>query len=105
MSRMTKFLKQTCSFASIQRDSSGTAILNRYGEVQYNAPVELKCRRERIVKDVQTSNGAVLKSTNRYFVDESVVISADDMIDGKVVLEVEEYTNELGLTEGYECYV
>lgn len=105
MSRMTKFLKQTCLFSAAVRDTQDVIQLNRYGEVEYEEPIQLSCRRERTVKDVLTSNGAVMKSTARYFLDESVVIQADDKLDGRTVLSVAEYTNQLGLTEGFECYV
>lgn len=105
MSRMTKFLKQTCSFERVRRNDEGTAVLDKYGEPQYDSPIKIKCRRERLVKDVQTSTGAVLRSTTRYFVDESQPIEVDDRFDGKTILSVEEYINQLGTTEGYECYV
>ena len=105
MSRMTKFLKQTCTFERANRNTDGSIKLNQFGEVEYFAPVQLKCRRERIIKDVQTTNGAILKSSTRYFTDEAVAIDADDKLDGRVVLEVEEYTNQLGQPEGYESYV
>ena len=105
MSRMTKFLKQTCTFERANRNTDGSIKLNKFGEVEYFAPVQLKCRRERIIKDVQTTNGAILKSSTRYFTDETAAINADDKLDGRVVLEVEEYTNQLGKPEGYESYV
>ena len=102
MSRMTKFLKQTCIFEAAVRDASGKIALNKYGEVAYEAPITLKCRRERTTKDVLTANGSVVRSASIYYTDESQVIRPDDKIDGRVVLGVEEYTNELGLTEGFE---
>lgn len=102
MSRMTKFLKQTCTFEAAVRDASGAIALNRYGEAEYEAPITLKCRRERTTKDVLTANGSVVRSASIYYTDESQVIRPDDKIDGRVVLSVEEYTNELGLTEGFE---
>lgn len=105
MSRMTKFLKQTCLFEKAKRNADGTVQLDKFGEPQYESPVRLKCRRERIIRDVQTSNGAVLRSSTRYYTDELRAIEADDRFDGKAVLEVEEYTNQLGNTEGYESYV
>lgn len=105
MSRMTKFLKQTCSFEKALRNSDGTTKLDKFGEVMYAAPKSIKCRRERIIKDVQTNTGAILSSSTRYFVDEVQVIEPDDRFDGKAVLEVEEYVNAQGATEGYECYV
>lgn len=84
------------------RDASGEIALNKYGEAQYGAPTTLKCRRERTTKDVLTANGSVVRSASIYYTDESTVIRPDDRIDGKVVLSVEEYTNELGKTEGFE---
>lgn len=84
------------------RDASGEIALNKYGEAQYGAPITLKCRRERTTKDVLTANGSVVRSASIYYTDESTVIRPDDRIDGKVVLSVEEYTNELGKTEGFE---
>lgn len=105
MSRMTKFLKQSCNFSPATRDALGSTVLNTYGELSYETPVELKCRRESTTKDILTPNGSILRASTRYFLDESVVIRADDKLDGRVVLTVIEYTNQLGLCEGYECYV
>ena len=97
MSRMSKFLKQTCILEKALKDSSGCAKLDKFGEVLYAAPQTIKCRRERIVKDVQSST--------RYFTDDSIVIEADDRLDGKVIVEVAEYINAKGEPEGYESYV
>lgn len=105
MSRMTKFLHQTCTWKKALRKPDGTVQLNVYGEVQYDAGTSVKCRRETLIKDTLTTNGAVLKSQTRYFVDESCPVQADDMLDGRVVLFVSEYTNHLGATEGFEIYV
>ena len=105
MSRMTKFLKQICTYTPAQRDEHGKVVLNKFGEVQYGESQQLKCRREKTMRDVQTGNGAIIKSSTRYYTDELVQISADDLIDGKTVLEVEEYINQVGTTEGYESYV
>lgn len=105
MSRMTKFLRQSCVLEKAQRNSVGDVNLDEYGDILYENPQTLKCRRERFVKDMQTNTGATLKTSSRYFLDESVAVEADDRIDGKVILSVEEYTNQQGLCEGYECYV
>lgn len=105
MSRMTKFLKQTCVFERARRNDEGVVLLDKYGHPQYEAPVKIKCRREKIVQDVQVATGSILRSSTRYFTDESQYIEADDRFDGKVVLQVEEYTNQLGKTEGFESYV
>lgn len=104
MSRMTKFLKQTCALEIYQLGADGSPLLNDFGEIQYNAPITCRCRRERCIQDVATSNGAILKSASRYFLDESTPILADYRIDGRVVLQVADYVNGLGRTEGYEVY-
>lgn len=102
---MTKFLKQTCVFEKALRNEDGTTKLDKFGEVMYASPRQLKCRREKVVKDVQTNTGAILSSSTRYFTDEAQPIDPDDRFDGKVVLEVSEYINSQGLPEGYESYV
>lgn len=105
MSRLTKFLKQTCQYESAQRDKNGKTKLNEYGDILYAKPKTLRCRREKLVTDIQTGTGAILKTSSRYFFDERVEVLADDRIDGHVVISAEEYTNQLGKCEGYECYV
>lgn len=105
MSRMTKFLKQTCQVEAYELDENGNPERNRFGEIIYKAPVTMKCRREKVVKDVQTTNGSVVQATTRYFLDERADLHADYRIDGHVLLTVEEYTNEHGSCEGYEVYV
>ena len=105
MSRITKFLNQKCQYSRAIRDASGRPILNRYGEVQRGLPTTKKCRKERITKDVQTSNGSIVRSTSVYYFDESTTVDVDDALDGDVVLSVSEYRNIMGVLEGYECYV
>ena len=105
MSRMSKCLKQTCILEKARKNPDGSTKLDKFGEIMYDAPQTIKCRRERIVKDVQTSTGAIQRSSTRYFIDETQPVEADDRIDGKTVLEVSEYINQLGKVEGYECYV
>ena len=105
MSRMTKFLKQTCTFEKAQRDNSGKTLLSNYGDILYNAPVTLPCRREKYVVDLRESNGAILKAQTRYFLDEAVEVQADDRIDGNVILNCEEYIDQFGVCIGYEVYV
>ena len=104
MSRMTKFLKQTCKFEEASRDASGKPIMNKYGEPSYKSPLTLKGRREGHTKDVLTTNGAVIRSETIYYTDETQLIRTDDKLDGKVVVAVSEYTNEHGKVEGYESH-
>lgn len=105
MSRMTKFLKQTCLFERATRNEYNEIQLDKFGVIHYEDPVEIKCRREKIFKSVQISNGSILQSSIRYFIDDSVLIEVNDKLDNKVILEVEEYINNLGQVEGYEVYV
>ena len=104
MSTMTKFLKQTCSFESAVR-ANGLTVLNEYGDIQYNSSTSLPCRREKQVRDIQTVDGAILKASTRYFLDEAAEVQADDRIDGHVVLYAEEYIDQFGQCVGYEVYV
>lgn len=105
MSRMTKFLRQTCSVQPYQVDGNGNPILNDFGELQYQPVKSCRCRHEVAFKDVQSYNGQIIKSQSRYFLDGSLEIKANYKIDGKLVLEVSTYVNGLGLCEGYEVYV
>lgn len=104
MSRMTKFLKQSCQLEKYVVDN-GQPKLNAFGELQYQLPIQLKCRNEMSHKDVQTANGSIVRSTAVYYLDESVPIMADYRIDGRVVVSVISYVNALGKVEGYEVYV
>lgn len=105
MSRMTKFLKQTCRFQQAKHVEDNNVALNKFGEIIYGPVIILKCRRERVIQDTQTSNGAVLSSYTRYYTDEKQVIQIGDKLDGKPVNQLEEYINQAGVTEGYLSYV
>ena len=105
MSRMTKFLRQTCEVQPFKSDRRGNAILDDFGELMYLQPVQYKCRCERSHKDIKTTNGSLIRSTSRYYLDNSADIKPDYKIDGNIVLDVSEYINGLGQIEGYEVYV
>lgn len=105
MSRMTKFLKQKCLLQRYKELEEGVADLNDFGELQYLEPIELKCRHEVAHKDVQASNGSIVRSTSAYYLDETEPVRVDYKIDGKVVLSVSGYVDALGKIIGYEVYV
>lgn len=105
MSLMTKFLRQTCVVRPYKADNQGQPKLNQFGEILYEEDVPCKCRHEISYQDVQVTNGSIVKSTSRYFLDESLEIKADYLIDGRAVLSVSSFVNQLGRTEGYEVYV
>ena len=104
MSRLTKYLKQKCTYEQLVRDDKGEAVLDKFGEPSYKAPVEIPCRREILIRDVMTNNGSIQKSSTRYFTDNAQTIQANDKLDGKSVLEVQEYVNQFGKAEGFESY-
>ena len=104
MSRMTKFLRQRCVLERVNRDLNGVPRLDKYGEPSYLPAMSLPCRREGYVRDVQTNTGSILRSSTRYFLDNTVEVLTGDKLDGKVTLAVAEYINGTGSVEGYECY-
>lgn len=99
MSRMSKYLKQTCTLEVVALDNELHPRMNVYGELVYAPPVTIKCKRRKYSVDVETSSGAIVKSENRYHTVEEIGIN--DKLDGKVVLSISEITNEQGLPEGY----
>lgn len=105
MSQMTKFLKQSCVVEPYQLDDQGHAVLNMFGEIQYQPCVTCRCRHELACQDVLTSNGSIVKSASRYFLDGDIEVKADYKIDGKVVLTVSAYVDSRGSTIGYEVFV
>lgn len=105
MSRMTKFLKQTCRVEIYKVTEDGNVEQNRFGEIMYEAPIEVKCRHEHSTKTFQVANGSLVRSISRYFLDEKLEIKPNYRIDGHVVISVEEYVNERGNCEGFEVYV
>jgi len=105
MSRMTKYLKQKCTYEKAKRDKNGEILHDKFGEPLYEDSETIKCRREETVQDVQTNTGAILKSSTRYFTDDKHSIQAGDKLGGKPVLKVQEYINQFGSAEGFESYV
>lgn len=105
MSRMTKYLRQTCKVEVYTIGEDENADMDRFGNIIYESPKTCKCRHETAFQDVQTTNGSIVKSVARYYLDESLEIKADYRIDGRAVLTVNTLVNEKGLPEGYEVYV
>ena len=106
MSRMTKFLKQEATVVKALRDSNGEVILDDYGDPQYsNVSQIVKCRRERSTTDVMSTAGSISRSITIYYFDDSIAIESGDLIDGKPVLDVSDYVNAIGKSEGTEARV
>ena len=104
MSRMTRFLKQDCLLEKYVVEN-GQPKTNMFGELQYQEAIKLKCRREGTHRDVQTSNGSVIRATSVYYLDDSQVIRPNYKLDGHIVVSVADYVNATGAVEGYEVYV
>lgn len=100
MSRITKYLKQSCQLSAV-----GDTTMNKYGELQYAPEITLVCRREPCTRDIQTTNGAIVRSTDRYYLDARRIIHNDDLLDGKVILQINGLVDQFGKLVGYECYV
>ena len=106
MSVMRKYLHQRCTHERLCIDwYTQEPVMNEYGELVYSSPVELFCRKESVVKEVETPNGAVLRSNTRYYLPPSVSLTVGDLIDGKQILSLESYIGRMGLHEGWVVYV
>lgn len=106
MSRMTKFLRQKATITLVKRDREGKPLLDAYGDPVYStSSTTVKCRRERLTKDVLTTNGAASVSTTRYFFDDSVSLDLGDKVDGKAIQTVKDFVNSKGRSEGWEVTV
>ena len=104
MSRMSKYLHQRCSHEALEFVGE-VPQLNVYGEPSYVAPRTIKCRHEISAKDVQTTDGALVKSTSVYYIDSSAKLRVNDKLDGKAILVLSEYIGSTGRREGWEAYV
>lgn len=105
MSRLSKFLRQTCRLEVAKVDSKSLPVLNDYGEYIYKPAKHIRCRKELLAKTVQTAEGELVTSTTRYYIDSTESIKVNDRLDGHVVVSVASFINEAGANEGFECYV
>ena len=102
MGSMLRHLNQTATWCSAQVDGQGNPVLNLYGDPVYAEAQTIRCRRERVLKDVLTSTGAIVRSTTRYFIDSSVTVKLGDLLDGAQVLDFADYIDRRGVCQGYE---
>ena len=105
MSNMTKYLHQKATIAIMRVDERGNPALNEYGDPSYLPEVEVRCRRERKLKDVLSQTGSMVRSETTYYFDESISIRVGDLVDGKPIIDFEEYVNGKGKIVGYEVVV
>lgn len=105
LSRMTKFLKQKAKIAIMKVNEEGKPVLDQYGDPSYQPEVEVKCRRERKLRDVLSQTGSTVRSETTYYFDESISIRVGDRVDGKPIIDFEEYIDGDGKLVGYEVVV
>lgn len=106
MSRLTKYLGDTATVVRMERDpDTHEAALDKYGAAIPATTDNLKCRREKVFKDVTTSTGRIVRSYSRYYFDEAIELFIADKIDDAPILEIEELTSRTGTVEGYLAYV
>lgn len=105
MSRLTKFLRQTCSVEKLKVNEDGSAVFDKYGNPEYEEAVTTRCRMEPSSELVQDSTGHMVRSTATYYVDNSVTLSVGDRINGKPIIKVDAYVVACGATIGWEAYV
>ena len=105
MSRMTKYLKQKAVVEVMKVDEHDKPILDMYGDPSYHVPVTIPCRRERVLQDIQTTTGSIVRSSTTYYTDETISVKVGDKFDGKPVIDFEEYVDGRGIIEGYRVIV
>ena len=105
MSNMTKYLKQSAQLSTMKLQVDGTPELDTYGDPVYLPSVTVKCRRERKLRDVLSQTGSTIRSETTYYFDSSVIINVGDLVDGKPIIDFEEYINGNGKLVGYEVVV
>lgn len=105
MSSMTKYLKQSAKLSTIKLQIDGNPELDVYGDPVYLPSIEVRCRRERKLRDVLSQTGSTIRSETTYYFDESVIINVGDLVDGKPIIDFEEYINGSGKLVGYEVVV
>lgn len=105
MSNMTKYLRQKTTIAIMKLNDKGEPLLDQYGNPSFHQPVEVRCRRERRLKDVLSRTGSTVRSETTYYFDESISIRVGDLVDGKPIIDFEEYVDGHGNTVGYEVVV
>lgn len=104
MSRLTKYLRQRAVYAPVERTSVGTPKLNAYGEPSYGATKTVKCRREPYVAHGLSVGGSVAVYRYSYYLDTTVTPMIGDKLDDRVIQDVQDYYDGMGILVGYEVH-
>lgn len=102
MSRLTRYLKQTAKLQTAKVDENGKTLLDDYGKPLYNEAVEIKCRKEPYKYNAFTSLGQFVNYQHTYYIDETTHVTVGDLLDGEIVLTVNEYIGGFGELVGFE---
>ena len=98
---LTQFLNQTCSIEKFD-----SAYDDVHADNRFLPPVLAKCRRESYFREFESSTGTMVRSQARYFLDFDTPVEAwKDKIDGRVVIDVQDYPWLDGSVIGYEVVV
>ena len=98
---LTQFLNQTCVIEKFD-----TTYDDVHSDVRFLPPQTVKCRKESYTKELATAEGTIVRSQSRYFLDSDTPVEAwRDKIDGRVILEVQDYPWLDGTIVGYEVTV
>lgn len=85
-----------------------TNTVDKYGDITYNNPVLVSCRREPCTKMIQDVNGKLYQTTHMYFIDAISGIVPEpwkNKFDGRVVMQVQGLVTIGGVVTGYEVIV
>lgn len=105
MSRMSVYLRQTATYEAVKYDSDGNPVLDEYGKPEYEAPVTVKCRKEKYHTKAATGYGQFINYSSTYYLDERIKPKIDDKLDGHLIQDVHEYVDGIGVLVGYEVTV
>lgn len=99
MSLFTRYLNQVATLERVTLGVDGKPLMDAYGELVYKAAVTIRCKRDKYTRDVQMPSGAIVKSSTKYITDAEV--GMNDRLDGRAIMDLEEYTNPRGDIEAY----
>lgn len=89
----------------IARSANNEPIIDLYGNIQYEDPVIVKCRKRRNFQEILTAGGTAIRSAITYTLDNTYNIEVGDLLDGKPIIDFYEYVNENGIREGFKAVV
>lgn len=100
---LSMYLNEKTIYTPALRDKEGNQITDHHGQTLYGNPQQINCRTEPKAREIITADRqSIVTSTMYYLV---VPVSVGDMLDGKRVLDVNDWTGLGGSSIGYEAVV